>query len=85
MGSRYDRSEAVEDITCTCSRAPLLARLGSEGGVPFLHIQSVRSRRTIVDCRIIGGTVVIKCRECLRTHTIKMDSVMRMNRRLGSE
>jgi hypothetical protein len=84
MRSRYDQSDAIEDITCTCSRKPLLARLGNDHGTPFLEIKSVRSGRVIVHVKITGGVVEIACRECLRTHRINMGSVMEMPRSLST-
>lgn len=69
--------EAPQRLVCTCSRQPLLARVGILQGSPFLEIKASKSGRPLVDVVVTEGTVVIRCRECLRFHRIKVNSVLR--------
>ena len=68
--------EAPQRLTCTCSRQPLLARVGILRGAPFLQIKASKSGRSLVDMVVTEGTVVIRCRECLRYHRIKVSTVL---------
>ena len=60
-------NDAPERIECVCSRKPLLARAGRRDGHPFLWVKNYRAKLDIV---VRTGSVQIKCRECLRWHTI---------------
>jgi hypothetical protein len=69
--------EAPQRLVCTCSRRPLLARVGVLRGAPFLEIKASKSGRLLVDVVVTEGTVVIRCRECFRFHRIKVGTVLR--------
>jgi hypothetical protein len=69
--------EAPQRLVCTCSRQPLLARVGILQGAPFLEIKASKSGKPLVDVVVTEGTIVIRCRECLRFHRIKVNSVLR--------
>ena len=67
--------EAPQRLVCTCSRQPLLARVGILNGGPFLQIKASKSGKPLVDITVTEGTVVIRCRECFRFHRIKINSI----------
>ena len=72
--------EAPEEVRCECSRRPLLARAGIEGGSPFLWVRHTKSSKIMMDVKIEGGTTRIVCRECLRTLTITLGARMEIER-----
>ena len=60
-----------KELRCFCSRQPLLATYGIDGsGKLFVHVKIWKSRRIFGELIIEGGLVKIRCRECLRFHTI---------------
>jgi hypothetical protein len=42
-----------------------------------LQIKASKSGKPLVEITVTEGTVVIRCRECLRYHRIKVNSVLR--------
>jgi hypothetical protein len=60
-----------KELRCFCKRAPLLATYGLDSaGKLFVHVKIWKARRIFGELVIEGGTVKIRCRECLRWHRI---------------
>lgn len=60
-----------KELRCFCSREPLLATYGIDSkGKLFLHVKIWKARRIYGELVIEGGLVKIRCRDCLRWHTI---------------
>lgn len=62
------------EIRCFCQHEPILAVGGrdSENGLPFIHIKSVGRGRLNVEAIITEGTVHLRCRVCMRWHTVRI-------------
>lgn len=59
------------ELRCFCTRAPLLATYGqNEKGLLYVHVRVYKQRRVYGEMIVTGGTVTLKCRECLRWHTV---------------
>lgn len=62
-----------KELRCFCSRSPLLATYGIDSkGKLFVHVKIWKARRIFGELIIEGGRVKIRCRECLRMHTINV-------------
>lgn len=60
-----------KELRCFCSRQPLLATFGiDDSGTLFVHVKIWKARRIFGELIMEGGPVKIRCRECLRFHTI---------------
>lgn len=59
------------ELRCFCGRQPLLATYGvDEKGQLYVHMKVYKQRRLFGEMVATGGTVTLRCRECLRTHTV---------------
>ena len=59
------------DLRCACSARPLLGVCGRrQDGEPYIHIKVYKQSRIFGEIVAVGGDVHIKCRECLRWHTV---------------
>jgi hypothetical protein len=59
------------ELRCFCSREPLLATYGVDSkGKLFVHMKVWKARRIFGESVIEGGVVKIRCRDCLRWHTV---------------
>lgn len=66
-------SRREKELRCFCSREPLLATYGIDSkGKLFLHIKIWKARRIYGELVIEGGSVKIRCRDCLRWHKIRV-------------
>lgn len=64
------------EMRCFCSRHPLLAVYGiDEDGELYLHIKVYKQTRVYAEIFVSANAKVkIRCRECLRFHTVKIVS-----------
>lgn len=62
------------EVRCFCSRRPLLAVAGrdTKTGHGFVHIKSWKGGRLYVEAIVTQGVAHIRCRECLRWHTVRI-------------
>lgn len=69
--------EGELEVRCFCRRAPLLAICGRDekNGEPFVHIKSARKDRINAEAVVTSGIVRIRCRDCLRWHTIRIRKI----------
>lgn len=59
------------ELRCACSARPLLGVCGRDKkGEPFVHIKVHKQSRVFGEIVATGGDVHIKCRACLRWHTV---------------
>jgi len=59
------------ELRCFCSRSPLLAVYGVGGdGKLFVHVRVFKQRRIYGEMLVTEGKVKLRCRECLRWHTV---------------
>jgi len=64
-----------KELRCFCSREPLLATYGVDSkGKLFLHVKIWKARRIYGELVVEGGLVKIRCRDCLRWHTIRVQN-----------
>jgi hypothetical protein len=62
-----------KELRCFCARTPLLATYGVDGkGKLFVHVKIYKARRIFGELVVEGGVVKIRCRDCLRWHTIRV-------------
>ena len=62
-----------KELRCFCARDPLLATYGVDSrGKVFVHVKIWKARRIFGELIIEGCVVKIRCRECLRMHTINV-------------
>jgi len=60
-----------KELRCFCRTTPLLATYGVDSkGKLFLHVKIYKAQRIFGELVIEGGVVKIRCRECLRWHTV---------------
>lgn len=60
-----------KELRCFCSRKPLLATYGIDRHDKlYVHVKIWKARRIFGELVIEGGSVKIRCRECLRWHQI---------------
>jgi hypothetical protein len=65
------RNKTSNALKCFCARKPLLAFYGvDEKGKIYIHVKVYKQDRIFGELWITGGTVKIRCRECLRIHTV---------------
>lgn len=62
------------ELRCYCSSRPLLARCGRDPvtGEPWVHVKTWKQKRLYTEVIATGGTVRIRCRECLRWMNVKI-------------
>lgn len=62
------------EIRCFCTRKPLLAVYGrDESGELFIHVKVYKQSRIYAELFISADAMVkLRCRECLRLHSIKI-------------
>ncbi len=59
------------DLRCFCSRSPLLAKYGiGEDGKLYVHLKVYKQNRIYAEVHFKQGLVTIRCRECLRWHSV---------------
>lgn len=65
------------EVRCFCARAPLLALCGrdTKTGDPYVHVKSARKDRINAEVLVTSGSARVRCRECLRWHTIRIRRV----------
>ena len=62
-----------KELRCFCSHRPLLATYGVDSkGKLFVHVKIYKAKRIFGELVIEGGTVKIRCRDCLRWHTVRI-------------
>lgn len=62
---------SAHDLRCFCSRKPLLAKYGTDAErKPYIHLKVYKQTRMFGEFIFHGGIVRIRCRECLRWHTV---------------
>ena len=62
------------ELRCFCSGHPLLARVGKDeltGGY-FLHVKVFKQDRIFAEVVATDGTIRVRCRNCLRWHTVRI-------------
>lgn len=65
------KSDGRQELRCFCSRSPLLAVYGTDKeGIPYVHVKIYKQGRIYGETFHRGGTVEIRCRECIRWHRI---------------
>lgn len=64
------------EIRCICTRKPLLAMYGVDRyGEIYIHLKVYKQSRIYAEMFVSADAVVkIRCRECLRLHSIKIVS-----------
>lgn len=62
------------ELRCFCDRKPILAICGrdSASGQPFVHVKAHRQERIMAEIVVTSGTARIRCRSCLRWHTVRL-------------
>lgn len=61
------------ELRCFCARTPLLATFGIDSkGVLYIHVKIWKARRIFGELVVEGGIVKIRCRNCLRWHTVRI-------------
>lgn len=64
------------EVRCFCSRRPLLALCGRDDhGEPFVHQKVYKQGKVFGEMVATGGTVRLRCRECLRWVRINLPGV----------
>jgi hypothetical protein len=59
------------ELRCFCRHQPLLATYGvDEKSELYIHIKIFKQGRIFGEVLITRGVVKLKCRECLRWHTV---------------
>lgn len=64
----------AHELRCFCSRTPLLATYGFDAKGLYVHVKVYKQSRIYGEIFSRGGTIEIKCRECLRWYTVSMSS-----------
>jgi hypothetical protein len=60
-----------KELRCFCNRKPLLAVYGvDEKGKLYVHVRVYKQARLYGEVLVTDGTVKLRCRECLRWHTV---------------
>lgn len=63
--------EQKNELRCFCSRLPLLATYGiGDDGRLYVHVRVYKQRRIYGEVLVTEGIVKLRCRECLRWHTV---------------
>lgn len=63
--------ETRNELRCFCRRTPLLALYGlNRRGKIYIHFKVWKNRRLFCEMLVTEGKVQVRCRECLRWHTI---------------
>lgn len=62
------------EVRCYCRRSPLLAVCGrdTKTGDLYVHVRSAKKDRLNTEVVITSGTVRVRCRDCLRWHTVRI-------------
>lgn len=66
------RSSREKELRCFCNRNPLLATYGVRRGKLFVHVKVYKQHRIFGEVFVEGGKVMLRCRECLRVHTVNI-------------
>lgn len=63
-----------EQVRCFCRNKPLLAVCGRDArsSEPFVHVKTWKGGRLYAEVIITSGVARIRCRDCLRWHTIRI-------------
>lgn len=62
-----------KELRCFCKQKPLLATYGQDSrGKLFVHIKVYKGSRIYHESVVMGGTVKIRCRNCLRWHQVNI-------------
>jgi hypothetical protein len=68
-----DEAPVKKQLKCFCARKPMLAMYGVDAqGKLFIHVKVWKQNRIYGEILITEGTVKLRCRECLRWHTVKI-------------
>lgn len=67
-------ADTNQELRCFCRRKPLLALWGIDPKThkAYVHLKVYRGQRLQAEMVAIEGTVRLRCRECLRWHTIRI-------------
>lgn len=65
------QSRTGKPLKCFCSRSPILAFYGvNDKGELYVHIKIYKARHVYGEIITTSGNITIRCRECLRWHTL---------------
>lgn len=61
-------------VRCFCVDHPLLAMCGRDeaSGEPWVHVKTWKRGRLYAEVVATAGDVKIRCRDCLRWHTVRI-------------
>lgn len=63
--------KSEHELRCFCTRAPLLAIYGVDAaGQVYVHVRIYKQRRIFGEMYTTGGVVKLRCRDCLRWHSV---------------
>jgi hypothetical protein len=67
------RERSKHELRCFCRGEPLLAVYGTEtSGELYVHVKIHKQGRVYGETYHTGGTVKIKCRNCMRWNRVKI-------------
>lgn len=65
------RERSKHELRCFCRTEPMLAMYGiDESGRPYIHIKIYKQNRLYSESWHRGGELRLRCRNCLRWHTV---------------
>lgn len=65
--------DRTEEFRCPCTYHPLLAIVGiDQEGKGYVHVKAYKRQELITEVVVTDGVAHIRCRECLRFHTIRI-------------
>lgn len=65
------KQKTSNELRCFCSRTPLLALYGlDKDDKLYIHIKVWKNRRVFGEILVTEGKIQLRCRDCLRWHTI---------------
>lgn len=63
------------ELRCFCRRTPLLAVYGlDKHNKLYVHVKVFKNRRVYGEILVTKGDIKVRCRECMRWHTIEISS-----------
>lgn len=60
------------ELRCFCRLEPLLAVYGIRDGKLYVHVKIYKARRIFGEILVTEGKVSLRCRDCLRWHTVRL-------------
>jgi len=69
-----ERQVSKNELRCFCRQTPLLAVYGIEDGKLFVHVKIYKARRIFGEILVTEGKVKLRCRDCLRWHTVRLQT-----------